>query len=200
MPKRTIRPVVCIISLLAFIGVSPVFAMDYIHQHVPNAQKVGEARMSVMVWDVYDAALFAPDGQWNDDQPFALQIVYLRDLKGDKIADRTVQEMRKQGFHDEVKLATWHTQMSEIFPDVRNGDALTGIYMQGGQTVFYYGDQEVGRISDAQFGAKFFSIWLSPSSSAPDVRLGLLGGDTMKGRKNNENFERYGSHGITSIN
>lgn len=187
------------VSLLAVIGVKPVFAMEHILKHIPQAQEVGEARMSVMLWDIYDAELFAPNGIWNEQNPFALQLTYLRDLKGAKIADRSVQEMRFQGFNDEIKLATWHTQMRRIFPDVGNGDSLTGIHAKDGQTIFYNGNAEIGRIKDPEFGKYFFSIWLSPKTSAPDIRQSLLGQGVMKGQEIDETIKRtisYGTNGV----
>lgn len=199
MPKRIMKPVICMVSLMAIIGARPVLAMDHIRQYVPQAKKVGQARMSVMIWDLYDATLFAPEGRWSGEEPFALQLTYLRDLKGDKIADRSVEEMRKQGRANEVKLATWHTQMRRIFPDVSNGDVLSGIFTRDGQTIFYKGNDEIGRINDAEFSKQFFSIWLSPETSAPEVRTGLLGQSAMKGQNQNENFERYSSNGSSRI-
>jgi len=191
MPKRVIKPVIRMVTLLALIGVSaPAHAIEPIREYVPQAQKVGEARMSVMFWDIYDASLYAPKGQWSFDKPFALQLHYLRHLDGEKIADRSVKEMRKQGFDNEVKLATWHTQMREIFPDVEEGDVLSGIFTKDGQSIFYQGEQEIGRIKDPDFSRRFFAIWLSPQTSAPELRTALLGREQQSGKKR-------GNHEIT---
>lgn len=198
MPNR----VICMVSLLAIIGVKPVFAMDNIKNHVPDAKKVGQARMSVMMWDIYDAVLIAPKGEWRADKPFALQLTYLRHLQGKKIADRAIQEIRAQGYDDEVKLATWHTQMRQIFPDVYEGDTISGIFTQDGKTIFFHDGVEIGRIEDAQFASAFSAIWLGPKTSAPDIRMSLLGiekSDTAKGKYLNGNSERTGSRGTTRM-
>ncbi len=199
MPRATIKSVVRMTSLLALIGVSPALAMNGIGEYVPNAQKVGEARMSVMLWDVYDATLFAPDGHFSRDKPFALKLTYLRNLYGDKIADHSVQEIRDQGYDDEIKLATWHTQMRQIFPNVSEGDSLVGVFTKNGQTVFYSMDKEIGRIDDPEFGRHFFDIWLSPETRAPNFRLRLLGNNDQKGKENYEVSEGsvyYGGDGV----
>ena len=141
---------------------------------VPEAALVGEGRLNYMIWEVYDAALFAPKGQWDQDKPFALKLSYLRSLKGKAIADRSVEEMRKQGFSDEVKLATWHSQMREIFPDVDADVSITGIRTENGETVFYKNNEEIGRIRDLEFSKTFFNIWLSPKTSEPELRAQLL--------------------------
>lgn len=145
-----------------------------LEKYIPDAKLVGQGRLTYMVWQVYDAALFAPAGAWAADKPYALKLSYLRPLKGKKIADRSAEEMRKQGFTDEVKLATWHGQMREIFPDVDENTALTGIYTASGETVFYKNDQRIGAIKDPDFGKTFFNIWLSPKTSEPGLRAELL--------------------------
>lgn len=160
---------------LAMIGITPALAMAQMNQYIPNAQEVGQGRFSVMFWDVYDATLYAPQGQWQKGQPFALRLTYLRDIKGKKIADRSAEEIRNLGFHDEVKLADWHSQMKNIFPDVSENVSLTGIYTAQGESIFFQNNSEIGRIKDPDFGHYFFNIWLSQKTSAPELRKKLLG-------------------------
>ena len=133
------------------------------------------------------------------DYPFALQLTYLRSLDGEKIAGRAIKEIRGQGFADEVTLATWHTQLRQLFPDVHKGDTLTGVFTQDGQTIFFSHGEKIGQINDPRFSEHFFAIWLSPKTSAPEIRLGLLGQDTMKGHKAHEIPERSNSYGGASI-
>lgn len=175
-----------ILSIAALILLSPsgVHASEYIQKHIPQAEKVGEGRLSYLVWDVYDAALYAPQGQWNNGRPYALKLSYLMDLKGDKIADRSAEEMRKQKLANEVELATWHTQMTKIFPNVSAGTTITGVYTQNGNTVFYKNGSEIGRIQDQAFSKAFFGIWLNKQTSSPDLRQKLLGNATSKMAQN----------------
>lgn len=172
MPKKKIQKIMRTTCALAIIGISPAYALD---KYVPAAEKVGEGRMSVMLWDVYDAALYAPEGIWEAEKPFALRLSYLRSLVGKKIADRSIEEIRDQGFNDEVKLATWHGQLRNIFPDVDEGIVLTGVKTKSGATVFYKDDMEIGSINDPEFSEAFFNIWLSEKTSAPGLRRMLLG-------------------------
>ena len=175
MPKQKIKTVVRTACALALLGITPAYALDHIRTYVPAAQKVGKGRLTYLFWDVYDATLYAPQGSWQEGQPFALQLSYLREIEGKKIADRSVEEMRNQGIKDEVKLATWHAQMRKIFPNVDEGVRLTGVYTEKGETVFYKNDREVGRINDPEFSKAFFDIWLNEKTSAPDLRRKLLG-------------------------
>jgi hypothetical protein len=105
----------------------------------------------------------------------ALKLSYLRTLRGRKIADRSIEEMRGIGITDEVKLAAWHTQMRNIFPDVQDGVSLTGVWTASGESIFFKNGQEIGRIKDPDFGKAFFDIWLSDKTSAPRLRQKLLG-------------------------
>ena len=151
------------------------FAIEVVHISVPEASIVGRGTLTYAFWDIYDATLYAPQGKWDKNKPFALSIKYNWPLEGKSIADRSVQEMRKQGFQDEVKLATWNTQMKAIFPDVRQGTVLTAVRAQGGKTVFYEDNKMIGSIKGDEFGQYFFDIWLSEKTSAPDLRRNLLG-------------------------
>jgi hypothetical protein len=167
--------VVRMAALLAMLHITPVFAAGRIEAYIPEARPVGAGRLSVFLMDVYDATLIAREGKWQPGEPLALQLTYLRHLKGDKIADRSAQEMRNIGITDEVKLAAWHAQMRRIFPDVDEGVTLTGILTPDGESVFLRNGEEIGRIKDPDFGQAFFGIWLSEKTSAPDLRQKLLG-------------------------
>ena len=175
MPRKILKNTIRTACALAVLGITPAYAMQQIRTHIPTAQKVGQGRLTYLLWDVYDATLYAPQGSWQKDKPFALELSYLREIEGKKIADRSIEEMRNQGMTDEVKLATWHAQMRKIFPDVDAGVRLTGVYTKKGEAVFYKNDREIGRISDPKFSKAFFDIWLNEKTSAPDLRRKLLG-------------------------
>ncbi len=135
---------------------------------------VGQARLKVLLFKVYDATLYAPKGRYQADQPFMLTLRYLREFKGEKIAQRTVEEMRKQGFTDEAKLALWLRAMKVLFPDVRPGFELSAVRLASGATDFYRGDQRIGQVADPEFGRQFFAIWLGEKTSEPAMRRQLL--------------------------
>lgn len=162
--------------LLLFVSLQmpTAFASNVISDYVNNAKVVGEGRLTYLFWDVYDATLMAPNGDWQADQPFALKLDYLRELEGKKIAERSVDEMRALGVNNEIKLATWHSQMRKIFPDVKQGSSIVGIRDKQGNAIFYSGDTLIGRIDDAEFSDAFFNIWLSDSTSSPKLRRKLL--------------------------
>jgi hypothetical protein len=164
-----------IVFALALFVLSPAYANDVAQKYFSNAEKVGTGRLSVVFWDVYDATLYAPNGQWDSRNPYALSIHYFREIDGVDIADRSVEEIRKQGFSDEVKLAEWQTEMRGIFPDVRNGSELTAVLKPQKSTEFYSDGKHIGSIKGAEFGTHFFNIWLSEKTSEPKLRKKLLG-------------------------
>jgi hypothetical protein len=175
MPRQRIQNAIRTLCILAILGITPAYAQNNFYNFVPDAQKVGEGRYTYLFLNIYDAALYAPQGAWDNDKPFALQLSYLRTFNGKRLADSSAKEIRRQGFTDEVKLATWHAQMRKIFPDVDRGVSLTGVYTETGGTIFYRDDIEIGRIDDPEFSRAFFSIWLDEKTSAPDLRRKLLG-------------------------
>ena len=161
-----------IILLSSHIGAAHANTIDNL---VSNPVKVGEtSRMTYLFWDVYDATLYAPNGNYSADSPFVLKLAYLRDLEGEDIAQRSVEEMRKQGFTDEKKLALWIANMKRIFPNVNNGTQLLGVRNKAGESVFYSENKLLGKITDPSFTKHFFDIWLSDKTSEPEMRKELL--------------------------
>jgi hypothetical protein len=189
------RNVVRTACLLTCLGISPAYATDYINSYVPDAAVVGEGRARVLVWDVYDAKLIAPRGQWIETNPFALELKYLQAIEGKKIADHAVEEMRYIGFKDDGKLSEWHKEMVEIFPDVLPGTIIAGIRSSSGATIFYEAGKEIGRLNDPAFTEQFFRIWLDPKTSAPTLRQSLLNLKPDTKGQYNDNPEEYNHSG-----
>ena len=150
-------------------SVQPVLAS------VPEASVVGRGKLSYAFWDIYEATLYAPKGRFDPTKSFALTIKYYHSIKGHDIANKSVEEMRKQGFMNEIKLAAWNTQLKSIFPDVKSGTILSAIYLPGQHTVFYEDNRVIGTVKGDDFAYLFFGIWLSDKSSKPELRRRLLG-------------------------
>ena len=162
------------ITLWMFVAL-PASASDVVTKHIPGASKVGSGTLSIFLWEVYDATLYAKDGSWNRNEPFALNIDYKRTIDGVDIADRSAEEIKSLGYGDENKLANWLTQMREIFPDVTPESTITGLYQPNQPTIFYHNAARIGTIDDPEFGKWFFDIWLSKKTPEPKLRAALLG-------------------------
>lgn len=167
------RYLVLIMSLLAG---GPALAMSQtVQQELTNPARVGQGKFTYYFWDVYNATLYAPEGQWNQSGPFALTLEYLRDFEGRDIAKRSIEEMEKQGATNKQQLSDWQAQMEQIFPDVEDGDALTGVVTREGNTRFFFNGSLIGEVEDPAFTQRFFDIWLAENTSEPELRQKLLG-------------------------
>lgn len=166
------RNIYILITMLIWTTLS--HAEPYVYEYFPEAKKVSSARYSVLIFDVYDATLYTVSGKPETTLPFALQLAYLRDFKGEDIADRSAEEMRTQQGIDEVTLAGWHSQMRNIFPNVEEGDSITGIYRAKAECRFYKNKVFIGQVTDDHFCHAFFNIWFGENTSAPKLRKKLL--------------------------
>lgn len=145
----------------------------------PPLRLRGQGRLRFFGLHVYDARLwtapgFAPE-RWAE-APLALELEYARTLYGKAIAERSVDEMRRQGEISGERAERWLAEMARLFPDVNAGDRITGIQQPGAAAVFHVNGRHVGEVRDAEFTRRFFGIWLSPQTSEPGLRQQLVGG------------------------
>ncbi|WP_265946439.1 chalcone isomerase family protein [Dechloromonas sp. A34] len=120
---------------------------------------------------VYEAVLWAGDDPIRP--PLALKLTYKRNITGKDIADASVNEIRNLGGVDEGRLKLWGELMGRIFPDVRPGDHIVGLYLPEGAR-FFHNNRLIGVIGEPEFARAFFAIWLDPKTSAPALRAALL--------------------------
>ena len=73
---------------------------------------VGEAKFRLLFFDIYHAALFAPDGLYDGSAPYALRLSYMRDVSSQTIVDTSLDEMRRQGIE-----ASLNVSYVEVFGD-----------------------------------------------------------------------------------
>jgi hypothetical protein len=136
-------------------------------------------RLRVWGFEVYDARLWTPAGFRHSQyaqHPFALELQYLRRLEGSAIASRSIDEMRRVGSFTDAQAQSWQSAMRELFPDVRQGDRITGINLPGVGAEFWVNGQRMGLVKDATFARLFFGIWLDERTSEPKMRAQLLQG------------------------
>ena len=152
-----------------------------VRAEIPEARRSGSGEFRYFGFLVYQATLWVgPQGLGArlGDAPFALQLRYARSLKGSDIAQRSEEEMRKLGEGSPAQRAAWLQAMQQLFPDVQDGDTLTGVFTPQGanpaQSRFYFNGALRGTVPGTAFGRAFFSIWLSPQTPAPGLRNDLL--------------------------
>lgn len=149
-------------------------------RELPGARLQGSGRLRFLGLRVYDARLWAPAdarlgaGEWVRT-PLALELEYARELVGNLIAERSLEEMRRQTEIPAPRGDAWLAEMKRLIPDVRAGDRLTGIKRPGESARFYANGSLRGEVRDADFARLFFGIWLSEKTSEPALRAALLG-------------------------
>jgi hypothetical protein len=145
---------------------------------LPGAQLLGQAKLRFFGLEVYDARLWVRPGfepERFEHHPLALELVYLRSLVGQRIAQRSLDEMQALPGFDPARGPAWLARMQTLFPDVAKGDRLTGLHRPGVGASFRLNGRPLGDVADPAFSALFFGIWLSAATSEPRMRQGLLG-------------------------
>ncbi len=145
---------------------------------LPEWPARGQARMRFLGLSIYDITLSAPEpvqpAGWAG-QPLMLTLRYSRSLKGAAIAERSLDEMRRQGAIADADAQVWLTGMREAFPDVQEGDRIAGLHDPEQGARFWFNGALRGPRLDAAFSRRFFGIWLAPQTSEPKLRAQLLG-------------------------
>ena len=157
---------------------SPADTRPEVTTALPQAQLIGQGRLTVFGFQVYDARLWAAPGFGGSSyatRPLALELSYLRDFKALDIAERSIKEMRRSASISNTQEAKWLADMQRVVPDVKKGDRILGIHKPGVGADFWVNGKPVGEIQDAEFAKLFFGIWLSPKTSEPHIRSLLLG-------------------------
>jgi len=135
---------------------------------------VGQAKLKVFVWEVYDSALFTPSGTWQGVAPYQLSLTYLRDIPANKLVEETDKAWQEQG-RNHPKQGEWLTLLGDLWPDITESDNLVfGLNASGG-SAFWFNGSLIGSIDDRDFGPLFGGIWLAPDTPRPELRAQLIG-------------------------
>ena len=138
-------------------------------------QLVGEARLKVMLWPVYDSRLYSATGGYNPEQrPVRFEIQYLRNIDASDLVLQTEREWGQQG-NNHPRKGQWLETLQQLWPDVTKDDVIALDVNEQGYSTFYSNGELLGQITDQDFGINFLNIWLSPTTSRPALREELLG-------------------------
>ncbi len=145
---------------------------------ISTPRLVGQHLFTFFGLEIYHISLWSspewmPE-KWNQ-HPFALSLVYSRNLSGEDIAKRSIAEIKKQRVISSDMAQQWLSQLSALIPSVKPGDRLTGVYQPSGDLVFWMGSKKLGTIKDAALSEAFMGIWISTKTSEPKMREKLLG-------------------------
>ncbi|WP_395823943.1 chalcone isomerase family protein [Collimonas sp.] len=153
-------------------------APPHIEQAIPEARLAGQGSFRWFGLLIYDAQFWVGSQDYQasnpDTAPFALDLEYARSLNGEKIAEASIEEIKKIGGFSDASYDRWLLQMKGVFKNVVKGTHITGVFIPNYGARFFYDGKALGEIADLQFAHAFFSIWLSPKTSAPALRKKLL--------------------------
>ncbi len=152
-----------------------LFSFSALANPIQNLDKVGSAKLRVLLWNIYESALYTPTGEFKGIAPgLALEIEYRRNISKRAFIDYTREEWQKQSLYkDQSEL--WLASLNDIFPSVKKGDSLVLRVNDSMASEFYFNDEFIGQITNANFTEEFLAIWLSEQSSYPDLRNQLVG-------------------------
>lgn len=144
------------------------------HEALPDSKRVGQGEMTWFGLSVYGAELWTVDGRYDPAKPYALLLKYKRNIPAKNLVSASFDEMRKLGA-PENRFKDWESLMNKAFVDVKPGDQITGVNLQGNGARFYAGERQTLDTHDAEFSRWFFSIWMDPKTSEPKLRKLLIG-------------------------
>jgi hypothetical protein len=138
----------------------------------PPCKKVGEARLKVLLWSVYDSRLYTPSGNYNDgDRPAA---------PGNPVSARYRKQAREvapardrvggDGAQPPEPASLAEGTRFDLWPDIRSNDVLALELDQDSVARLSAQRQALGTVDDPDFGQQFVDIWLSrdaPVQNAP---------------------------------
>ena len=134
--------------------VAPAFAElpSGLRNLAPELRLQGEGRMTYFGFELYDARLYQHAKK--PGEVFALDIQYLRNFKGQALAERTITEMKQLNIPAKQREA-WGEELLKIFPDIQPGQTLTAIHIPSQGTIFLHNQQKIAQIPGSDFAKAF---------------------------------------------
>ena len=145
---------------------------------LPGLRLLGRGRLSFWAMQIYEARLWV-DGAFRADtfaqSPLALELEYERNLRGELIAQRSLQELQRLSDLPAERAQRWLATMIRLFPDVAKNDRLTAVHRPGRPLRFFFNARLRGEVAEPEFAERFLAIWLAERTSEPRLRQQLLG-------------------------
>lgn len=171
-----------VVFTLALITMKTAYASnldsDSHSDHLATLKSVGQGEFTWFGFSVYQASLWTRNGRFTnlgESMPIALAITYQKEIDGDALTERTIEEWERLGIYSEQERVKWRKKLKQIWPDVKPGDNITTLVTSEKTTRFYFNDKLLAVLDDPSFGDALLSIWLHPDTSEPGLREKLLG-------------------------
>ena len=164
-----------LLVLIALLAVPATAHAEALRTYVSNAELVGEARLQMFFFKIYDAQLFAPEGRFERDGAYALRLNYLINAKKDKIVERTVKEMKRQKSASNRVIESWVPLMEANFISMPKGSSADFIHTADGRLILAANGEELAEITNRRFIKALMDIWLGPNVRDPEFQRELMG-------------------------
>lgn len=174
MERRQLLLCACALMVAGSAAAAPA----HIDQHLAQARVAGKGSFTWFGLSIYEAELWVGEQGYRADSPaaapFVLDLRYARKLDGAKIAEASAEQMEKTGAGTPAQRAQWLAKMKTIFPDVKEGTHISGVFLPGAGARFYLDGKALASVPDPDFARAFFGIWLDPATTARPLRTALL--------------------------
>ncbi len=137
----------------------------------PLWQEVGNAKLSLLWFDIYHAQLTNETGIYDETSAFKLTLTYLRSFEAKDLIDETFEQMNAS----EQQEKQWRPKLTKLWPNVTKLDQISFVKDAENNSHFFINQSYLGHISDPIFTEKFANIWLSDQSSYPKLSAKLKG-------------------------
>jgi hypothetical protein len=178
---RLFKPYIIIFSLFFWgwhpsLFANPIEPTHITELHLPNFFHLGHGTFTKFGFEIYQAHLYVDEVK--ETKKFAIILNYSRKIEKEALLKATVEQLERLGYSSK-KTEDWKNQLEKIYPNINKGDHLTAIFNPSNGTTFLYGDKVIGNVNSSEFAEAFFGIWLSPKTSAPELRSKLLANNCL---------------------
>ena len=163
-----------LLILLSVISFNSHTSETILKDYLGDFYQLGTGKLSIFFIDIYDIKLFSKIKSYSKDEPFAIEINYLKDVKSTQIVDSSINEIKRISKPSRDELENYRSILASLFPNIYSGDQLIGIKTANNDGVFFYNKKRIGKINDEKLVDSFFDIWLSEKTSHPELREKLL--------------------------
>lgn len=140
-----------------------------------SLKEVGRGEMEWWWFTLYRARLLTADGEYHQGTyPMVLEIEYYQDIPSERLLEATVDQWQHLQL-DQSRQLQWQASLSELWPDVNEGDTLSLQVLSADSSQFYFNGKPLEELMPEGFSEDFLAIWLSSQTSRPELRKQLLG-------------------------
>lgn len=147
-----------------------------IQKYFGQNQYKGRGTVYKFVIPAYDISLWVNEGkEWSYDQLFALEVKARWNVEKKEMLDSTIEVMKRNSCLTEDQEKKYTSFLNSFYPDLKEGDLVTVVYVPGQKILFYHNSQLLKESSDMVFARAFCDIWLSPKTKYDSARRAMLG-------------------------